>query len=158
METNLWKMCNESNMKSFYGLHKEVDLNKQVFVARPLESGRYDLSDGHTVVLYLLIYTNKKQKYIQRPSYSDYLSILDNFVYPADNMSTWDNANCMILHLTCRKRLNLSTLPRKVQVGLLRSLQPSLFRPDLLWRLELVPSLLFLAQHFYILRNSCATL
>lgn len=50
-------MCNESNMKSFYGLHKEVDLNKQVFVAQPLESGRYDLSDGHTVVLYLLIYT-----------------------------------------------------------------------------------------------------
>lgn len=57
-------MCNQSNMKSFNGLHKEVDLNKQVFVVRPLEIGRYDLSDGHTVVLYLLIYTNKKQKYL----------------------------------------------------------------------------------------------
>ena len=59
-------MCNESNMKSFYVLHKGLDLKKQVFVARPLESARCNLSDGHTAALYPFLYTSTYSGFLIR--------------------------------------------------------------------------------------------
>lgn len=132
---------------------------------------RPSFSDAHTATLYPVMYTfvihhlndhsTKKQKYSVLKVFSSLLWLLDflfaqrewllriktnfKFHFPADTILTWDYTLSYMINLTCTKHLNLFTLPRKVQLSLLRSLKPILFKPDLLWRLELVPSLLFLA-------------